>query len=272
MWKGEEKKMVVSAVVILDYQITPIPDCCSFRMWSVAPVNQKKQSHAIPAGYLPEAPAVDNDEHELVDMFEDEEEDGAPIRDRDVRLEHRDGYYVEEFPKFNGRINLDTRDLDMVLRSIRGKPRQYPDFSMLDLLLFKKETVDHDPWVKFGCPREDPEMEKLAQRILDELLNSYQRKAVETALKHRMSFTLGPPGTGKTYTMALLILLIILRETGVVFVASPSNYATQNAYEAIMKMKELLGLDWINNHRMLSKSRERKDLLDNILNGGESKF
>lgn len=74
----------------------------------------------------------------------------------------------------------------------------------------------------------------LNQEIYPFGLNSSQKKAVERALRNRISIIEGPPGTGKTQTILNLIANIVSNGQSVAVVSS-NNSATKNVLEKLQK-------------------------------------
>lgn len=272
-----KRKYVVVMMVILEGNLTPLPGACSMQLWSIRPVSKRRKlDNGFPDGYKVDRRnphCTWNDEHDIHDMEDDgndEEYAYIPPQQRDVRFQNQSRFYMEEFEKYNGGVCLDTRDYHSVVNNILEKPKLYPNLDMLDILLYKRRDVNHDPFVHYYRMRGDQELLQIAQNIYENRLNPFQRQSVDKAIRFRMSFTLGPPGTGKTYTMAMLVLILCLMETGIVFVTCASNYATQNAYETILKQKNETGIQDLNVCRMLSRSRERQSVIENLRNHGNN--
>lgn len=74
----------------------------------------------------------------------------------------------------------------------------------------------------------------LNQEIYPFCFNSSQKKAVEKALRNRISLIEGPPGTGKTQTILNLIANIVSNNQSVAVVSS-NNSATKNVLEKLQK-------------------------------------
>lgn len=63
--------------------------------------------------------------------------------------------------------------------------------------------------------------------------NDSQRRAIDTALRHRISVVEGPPGTGKTQTILNLIANIVRDPGATLGVVSFNNAAVDNVYEKL---------------------------------------
>jgi len=80
---------------------------------------------------------------------------------------------------------------------------------------------------------------------------SLQRLAVNRAKSHSVSVIHGPPGTGKTFTLASIVNILCLEEQGTVLVCAPSNFAADgiaSSVQNISKGKNVL--------RIYSKTKE----------------
>ena len=64
-------------------------------------------------------------------------------------------------------------------------------------------------------------------------LNKSQSIAIQKGLEQTLSLIVGPPGTGKTTTIATLVTN--LRDNGKVLVTAPSNFACDNLVLAIAR-------------------------------------
>ena len=64
-------------------------------------------------------------------------------------------------------------------------------------------------------------------------LNSSQSNAVQAGLQETLSLIVGPPGTGKTSTIASLVMNLC--DYGKVLVTAPSNFACDNLVLAIAR-------------------------------------
>ena len=83
-------------------------------------------------------------------------------------------------------------------------------------------------------------------------LDDTQRQAVLNALRHPLSLITGPPGTGKTHVAAAVIYNIYTlrkEKDDKILVCSPSNVATDNLYQSLLRLN-------LNAIRVVSKSRE----------------
>jgi Rad3-related DNA helicase len=78
---------------------------------------------------------------------------------------------------------------------------------------------------------------------------------------HILKFSLihGPPGTGKTYTLAAAAVEICYRESGTIVVCTPSNAAADQFATTITNISQNFHLK-ISMLRMLSKRRENAEL------------
>lgn len=92
----------------------------------------------------------------------------------------------------------------------------------------------------------DPSSEMLdffTEHFDDARLSKAQRAAVETALSHGVSYIWGPPGTGKTYTLAHTVLSYVMNQKTVLIVA-PTNNALDQSLRTIIKVMESQGVDF----------------------------
>ena len=72
-------------------------------------------------------------------------------------------------------------------------------------------------------------------------LSTSQSEAVRTALASPVSYIWGPPGTGKTWTLAHTVLALIQNNKKVLIVA-PTNNAIDNSLRTILKVMETKGV------------------------------
>lgn len=82
-------------------------------------------------------------------------------------------------------------------------------------------------------------LDMLDQSLLDSLSVS-QIDAVKNALESPVSYIWGPPGTGKTWTLAHTVLALVRNERKVLIVA-PTNNAIDNSLRTILRVMEAKG-------------------------------
>ena len=70
-----------------------------------------------------------------------------------------------------------------------------------------------------------------------------QRRAIERALGSQLLYLIGPPGTGKTVTLAAIVLLALLQGKSVL-VAAHTNIALDNAFVRLVDLVHSLGEHW----------------------------
>jgi len=79
--------------------------------------------------------------------------------------------------------------------------------------------------------------------------------AVNRAKSHSVSVIHGPPGTGKTFTLASIVNILSLEEQGTILVCAPSNFAADGIASSIRNLAttKKLGKNVL---RIYSKSKE----------------
>ncbi len=70
-----------------------------------------------------------------------------------------------------------------------------------------------------------------------------QRQAIARALGSQLLYLIGPPGTGKTVTLAAIVLLALLQGKSVL-VAAHTNTALDNAFVHLVDLVDSLGEHW----------------------------
>ncbi|MDG5768111.1 AAA domain-containing protein [Balneolales bacterium ANBcel1] len=88
----------------------------------------------------------------------------------------------------------------------------------------------------------------------DGLRNEAQRQSMEKALKQPVSYIWGPPGTGKTATLAYIITNFVMAGKSVLFVSN-TNRAVDHGMLGVMEAMETLGLKAVN--RRITRFGER---------------
>lgn len=77
---------------------------------------------------------------------------------------------------------------------------------------------------------------------------------MKNAKEHAVSFIHGPPGTGKTFTVAAVAILLAIQEKGTVLICAPSNFAADGVAIALNKVIKELN-SYIKVIRMFSRTR-----------------
>lgn len=90
------------------------------------------------------------------------------------------------------------------------------------------------PLLSSGIP-----FDMLDQALLDSLSES-QTDAVKNALESPVSYIWGPPGTGKTWTLAHTVLALV-RNGKKVLIVAPTNNAIDNSLRTILRVMEAKG-------------------------------
>ncbi len=135
----------------------------------------------------------------------------------------------------------EVQESKVVLKSDEPLDLKAPDFALEVVPWFLYEKMEKD--LKQLLEPEHPYQAEMALRTFAKLpsqqleflpvvtgpdLNDAQRGAVEKALGHQLSFLWGPPGTGKTTTLACL-LVELLRNERRILVVSNTNTALDQA-------------------------------------------
>ena len=81
-----------------------------------------------------------------------------------------------------------------------------------------------------GLPHAGNEQPEKTQRVpMSETLNSSQKKALVAAIRHPLVFVWGPPGTGKTHTIVMILMRLLEVFDGSRFlVTAPTHNAVDN--------------------------------------------
>jgi DNA replication ATP-dependent helicase Dna2 len=149
--------------------------------------------------------------------------DGHPIRG-DAELARVERLTAEEV--------IVTADEPVELRRLDIYPSELSTDRMLTALhdaILKQPKPKKD--VLFG--RRDPEFEPVAETFIDN--NAAQDEAVDLAVgAEDFALVHGPPGTGKTYTLATIIQALVERGERVLLSAF-TNRAVDNAMEALVE-------------------------------------
>jgi len=87
--------------------------------------------------------------------------------------------------------------------------------------------------------------------------------AVSRAKSHSVSIIHGPPGTGKTFTLASIVNILSLEEQGTILVCAPSNFAADGIASTIQNLPTGKNQRLTNVLRIYSKSKE-SSLLSSI--------
>ncbi len=120
------------------------------------------------------------------------------------------------------------------------------------------ENSDRVSWVReVILGKTSPNFNEVHVEFSDKSLNEFQRLAVEKALGSRIFLIHGPPGTGKTRTLAEIIVQLV-RSNKRVAVSADSNAAVDNILEILISRG-------VNAVRIGHPSRVEKNLINHTL-------
>ncbi len=120
---------------------------------------------------------------------------------------------------------------------LKAKVGDGKEINILSHNFSKLGFIDQDSILGHFLSKSNPNVKSerhLKQQIYPFGFNSSQKKAVDRALKSRVSIIEGPPGTGKTQTILNLIANIVSNGQSVAVVSS-NNSATKNVLEKLEK-------------------------------------
>ncbi|CAL8076050.1 unnamed protein product [Orchesella dallaii] len=128
----------------------------------------------------------------------------------------------------------DIENLTSVISSWRQRPN--PIIPLLDLLMHPRNPD--------GCfqasnvLRLPPTNSYREVHCMLKFLNHSQRTAVDAFFGNMLSLIQGPPGSGKTSTIAVGVLALHTLANGIVIASCQSNYATNVLFEAVVKKNQ----------------------------------
>ncbi|MBK24688.1 MAG: DNA helicase [Halobacteriovorax sp.] len=120
---------------------------------------------------------------------------------------------------------------------LKAKVGDGKEINILSHNFSKLGFIDKDSLLGHFLSKSGPNVKsetQIKQEIYPFGFNSSQKKAVDRALKNRVSIIEGPPGTGKTQTILNLIANIVSNGQSVAVVSS-NNSATKNVLEKLEK-------------------------------------